>query len=73
VGRSWEGAQPGSRPKLAMEIFHTIDVMTSLYMGVGWGGRNLSLFREFKSSLVQELELFQEFHEIHEICRFWVP
>ena len=50
-------------------------------MNGGWlWGRNLSsLFCEFESSLVQELELFQEyglfgdFHKTHEICEFWVP
>jgi len=29
VCRSWEGAQPGSSPRWAMEIFHTIDIMLS--------------------------------------------
>jgi len=34
VCRSWEGAQPGRQPSWLVEIFHTIDVMLSLRMGV---------------------------------------
>jgi len=30
VCRSWEGAEPGSQPKLASGKFYTIDVMLSL-------------------------------------------
>ena len=34
----WEAAQPGSWP---IKMFHAIDVMLSLWTGVGPGGRNL--------------------------------
>jgi len=61
-------------------MFHTMDAMLSLRMGVGQGaGIFFSHFCEFKSSLVQELELFQkfsllgEFCKIHEIRDFRVP
>jgi len=45
--------------------------MLSLGMGVGWGaGICSSHFREFRSSLVQQFTLFQEFHKIQD---FQVP
>jgi len=45
-----------------MGIFHTIDVMLSLSVEVGWGaGIFLSRFPEFESSLGQEFKLFWEF------------
>jgi len=74
-------------PSWPMEIFHTIEAMLSLWMGVGWGGGwwwwgvagiFLSHFRGFNSSLVCEFELcwqfslFGEFWEICEIHDFWV-
>ena len=68
VGRSWEGAQPGSQPKLAMEIFHTMDGMFSLRMGVGQGAGTLSpgfdLFCEFEFFFCE----FGEFCEIRKFC-----
>jgi len=43
----------------SVEIFHTIDVMLSLGMGVGWGQESwLSCFCQFESSFVQDFELF---------------
>jgi len=39
-----------------MEIFHTIDAILSLLMGVFLGGQEYGLFREF--SLFREFDLF---------------
>jgi len=62
VCRSWEGAQPGRSPSCPVEILHTMDIMFSLGMGVGWGARILPYhFLEFKSSLGQEREHFWKF------------
>jgi len=50
-----------------MEMFHTIDVMLSLRMGLGWGtGICSSVFHKFKSSLVWEFELYWEFGFLEE-------
>ena len=62
VCRSWEEAQPGRQLSWSMEIFHTID-MHSLWIGVGWGGRNLLLF-------FHEFNIFWEFCKIREIYEF---
>jgi len=80
LGRSWARAQPGSKTQLASGNipYHGRHAQ---FMSGGWlGGRNSllilffeSLVWEFKSSLVQEFGLFQEFHKIREIREFWVP
>jgi len=54
---SWEGAQPGRETGWPMEIFHTINIMLSLWMWIGQGaGIVSSLFCGFESALVQEFK-----------------
>jgi len=66
------GHSQTANPSWPMEIFHTIDMLRSLLMGVGQGtGICSSLFHEFKSSLVWEFEIFQKFglfQQFHKIC-----
>jgi len=82
VRRSWEGAQPGSQPKLASGNIPYHGHHAQFIKGVGWGTGILffnSLSEEFEYSLVRafklfwKFSLFLEFHEIHEICQFQVP
>jgi len=60
------GHSQTASPSWPMEIFHATEVMLSLGMGVGWGGRELSarFFSGFKCSAVQEFKLCWEFWEI---------
>jgi len=62
VCTSCKGAQPDRWPSWPMEIFHTIDIMLSLWKGLarGHGDFCSSRFCEFKSSPVWEFELFLE-------------
>jgi len=65
AGAGREHSQAAS-PSWLMEIFYTIEVTLSLQMGVDQGaGTFPSHFHEFKSSLVWECKLFQEFRKIH--------
>ena len=71
--RSWEGAQPGREPKLASGNIPCHGHHAQFRNG-GWlGGREFSallVFREFKSFLVQECELFWEFTLFQDLCKF---
>jgi len=55
AGAGREHSQAAS-PSWPVEIFHTMDIMLSLSMGVGQGDRNLPFFSEFK--LYHEFGLF---------------
>jgi len=75
VCRRWEGARPGSQPKLASGNipYHGRHAQ---FINGGWLGAVIgsSLFCEFESSLIWELELIQEFDlfwEFCKICEFW--
>jgi len=53
-------------PSSPMEIFHTIDIILSLQMGVGQRAGALwsSHFHEFESSPVRDFELHQEIWDL---------
>ena len=63
------GHGQAASPRWPLEIFHTIDIMLSLWTGVGQGAENLfhkfSLFLEF--NLFCKFKLFHEFGEIREL------
>jgi len=70
VCRSWEGAQPGSQPRLANGNIHRHHALFIRGVGRGTGILFLlSLFCEFESSLVREFELFWEFSLCQEFCK----
>jgi len=76
VCRRCEGERPGSQPKLASgNIPH--HRRCAQCMNGGWPrSRDLPLFHEFKSSLVEKFELLQEFslsRAFHEIREFQIP
>jgi len=75
VGGSWEGAQPGSEPKLSHGNIPYHGRHAQLMLG-GWLGEEgicFSHFHKFESSLVWEFGLFQEFCNICKIHKFGVP
>ena len=67
---SWEGAEPGRQPKLPSGDTLPQMPCAGYEQGDGGGtGIGSALYRGFDSSLVQEYELFREFHKNR---KFWV-
>jgi len=68
VCRSWEGAQPGSQPRLASGNIPYHRYHAQFMNGGRPSDRKLSALHIFMSSnpLVQQFKLFWEFHKIHD-------
>jgi len=67
VCRSWGKQRKAGGPGWPVEIFHTVAVTVYKWELASGAGTSLSLFHEFKSSLVQQFGLLGEFCKI---CTF---